>query len=395
MPTFRYSAADADGNPVSGELEAATSDEALQALAARGLQAEPSGIWEIAQPTSGRRELSAEEAVDLTAQMADLAKAGLPLAPGLRAMADECSHRRVSHVLREVASELESGGSLESAFEALGARFPRHVRGVVLAGLRSGRLPEALEEFVEVERDQVDLRHRVWLAMAYPGLLLLILAVLFFFLAGFVIPQFAAVYEDFGVELPPLTQLIVWCSLPGLRGLAGLPALLLYLLLFLATTRIPVWGRRVLYAIPLFGPLWRFQALAAFSRLMGLMLSQQIPLPDALRFTADGLREADLAVACRRAARQIRDGQSLSESLFGYWQFPPTLKPFIHWGEQSAALAEGFRAAGEMFERRLRAAAGVFEVVMPAIVFLIVIASIGLLIVGLFLPLISLIQSLT
>ena len=395
MPTYRYSATDASGDPVSGELEAAGADEALQELTARGLRAEPGSIWEIAEPMSRRGVLSAEEAVDVAAQVAELAKAGLPLAPGLRAMAEEFSHRRVSNVLRDLAHELDAGASLESAFEAEGTRFPRHVRGVVLAGLRSGRLPEALERFVEVERDRADLRHRVWAAMAYPGLLLLIVALLFFFLAGFVIPQFAKVYADFEAELPALTQVLVWFSLPGLRGLAGLPALLLYLLLFLATTRMPIWGRRVLYAIPLFGPLWRLQALTAFSRLMGLMVGQQVPLADALRFTADGLRETDLAVACRRAARQVRDGHSLTESLFGYWQFPPTLKPFVQWGERSAALAEGFDAAGEMFERRLRAQANVFETVVPAIIFLAVITSIGFVVLGLFMPLISLVQKLT
>ena len=87
--------------------------------------------------------------------------------------------------------------------------------------------------------------------------------------------------------------------------------------------------RRVFYAVPLVGPVWRWAGLFNFSRLMALLLGQQVPLPSALRLTAAGLRESDLAAACREAAEEVEAGRSLSECLAEFWQFPPSLRPLV------------------------------------------------------------------
>ena len=58
------------------------------------------------------RKLSAEEATELAARVAELTKAGLPLGDGLRALAGELSGRRLPHVLRVLADRLDAGDDL-------------------------------------------------------------------------------------------------------------------------------------------------------------------------------------------------------------------------------------------------------------------------------------------
>ena len=118
------------------------------------------------------RRLSPEETADLAARVAELSKAGLPLGEGLRGLAAESSSRRLSRVLHSMADDLDAGADLAAAIDSQGRRLPPHLRGLILAGLRTGRLAEALEEYVDLHRSESDLRHRLWAALAYPLLLL-------------------------------------------------------------------------------------------------------------------------------------------------------------------------------------------------------------------------------
>ena len=114
----------------------------------------------------------------MAARVAELTKAGLPLGPGLRALAGELPGRRLPHVLRAMADRLDAGVDLAATIEAEGRRLPTCLRGLVLAGIHSGRLAEVLEEYVDLQRSQLELRRRVWLSLAYPLVLLLAMTLL-------------------------------------------------------------------------------------------------------------------------------------------------------------------------------------------------------------------------
>jgi type II secretory pathway component PulF len=128
---------------------------------------------------------------------------------------------------------------------------------------------------------------------------------------------------------------------------------------------------------------------------MGLLLEQQVPLPDALRVTAVGLRDGNLARGCCRAADDTEKGRPLDESLAARRQFPASLIPVIQWGQRAPALPDAFRAAAEMFEGRSRAQGTVLEIMMLPVMFCIILVFVGFFIIALFLPMISLIQKLS
>jgi type II secretory pathway component PulF len=401
MKKYRYQARDVLGKSVFGELEACGIDEALAQLAAEGLVAERSDVRDVSSPDVARSSdrskgrLSEEEAAELASRVAELAQAGLPLAPGLRAIAAELGGGRVSRLLVEIADRLDAGESLEDAMGIEGGRFPAHLRGLVLAGVETGHLPEMLQQYVTYQQDRSALKRRVWLSLAYPMLLLTMVLILYLFFSTCIVPAFNKIYVDFGTELPAITQLLIVVCRPSMRFLLCLPAFLFYVMLLLSTTQLPVWGRRVLYAVPLLGPLWRLSGMASFARLLALLVEQEVPLPQALRYAAEGLRAPDLTAACFGAARQVQGGRSLGEAMAGYWQFLPTLRSFADWGQRGECLADALRAAGDVFERRLRVQTRLFDIILPAILFIIVLGFISLTLIALFMPLISLITTLS
>src|SRR4051812_33033202 len=99
------------------------------------------------QDQRGTKHLSRHDATQLSEQIADLTRAGLPLPSGLRALGEELPSGRLRRMLDALSHSLEEGASLEKAIDAQGTRLPAHLRGLVLAGEGTGRTGEVLGRF--------------------------------------------------------------------------------------------------------------------------------------------------------------------------------------------------------------------------------------------------------
>lgn len=339
-------------------------------------------------------KLTSEETAQLGGQLAQLAKSGLPLAPGLRAMAEELPMGAVSRMLRQLAAELDAGRRLDAALEVQGPRFPAHLRGLILTGVRSGRLAETFEEFVTIQRNRIEQRRRLWMILAYPLFLVLMLLGLFVFFSMVITPMLTEMVASFEFRSSPLTVLLGHMTSPAAAlWVLGISAGLAVAAILTGVMRgKAAWAQDLCYNVPVLGPLWRWGRLAEFSRLMGVLLEQQVPLPTALRLTADGLGDPSLAAGCRRLAELVAGGAGLADSLPRVRQFPASLRPIVQWGQQIPALPEAFRAAAEMYEGRARSQAMFLEVILLPLVLLLVLVAVSLLLFGVMLPIVMLIR---
>ncbi|NQU24749.1 MAG: type II secretion system F family protein [Candidatus Nealsonbacteria bacterium] len=340
-------------------------------------------------------KLTTEQAVELAARVAELSQAGLPLPAGLRALGDELPGRRQRRSLHELADRMQAGQTLDGAVEALGDRFPAYVRGLIVAGVRSGRLAEVFEEFVELQRDHRELVRRVWTRLAYPIVLLTMLGGMLLFLKYYLIDEFVKIFEEFDAELPIVTQVFIGSSGAGLWLLQIGAALLSGTLVLAWLMPSAAWAPRVVYAVPLIGPLWRWSRLKQFSAMLAVLLRQEVPLPEALRLTADGVGEAHLALGCRRAAEQVEAGMPFSEALASHLAFPPSIIPLVEWGGQASAMDDALGAAAEMFAGRVQSQEGLMKTVVLPLTFLVVIGFVSFLAVAMMAPMVSLVRSLS
>jgi len=396
MAHYRYTALDRDGERRWGEIEASGEEEAIAKLAALGLRPESVVFEGDAEPAPVAGTLSPAEAAHLGGQVSELAKASLPLGPGLRAMSEEFGSRRVRAALRRVADRLDAGAPLEEALASQWPHLPEHLRCLLEAAVRSGRFTETADEMAAIERARIDLRRHLLVIFAYPLFLLVVILVLLF-MSTFFVPQFAKIYADFGNEIPALTRVMITVFSPFggmvLLGLAGVCAATLPI--YLGGRSRVAWVQKVLYGVPLVGPIWRFRGLGEFSRLMEVLLGLKVPLPQALRAAGAGVREGDLRVAARAMAEMVESGTPLSEAIRRFPEFPATFRPLVQWGEQSASLAEAFRGAAEMCHGRLRFQGLFTDAVLLPGMLLVVVFFVGFFMVAMMLPLISLIQCLS
>ena len=396
MPRYRYTATDAAGNRSTGELDAESAAAATGELQAKGLSVETLQLQ--SESSGSQRRLTDQQVTDLAHQVAGTTRGGLPLAGGLRALAEETTSGPLRFVLWTLADQLDAGLSLEDAMRSHGDRLPAHMRALVFAGVRTGKLGQVLEQHVKYFNMVSELRRKLWASLAYPALLIGALSSLMFLVSVFVVSGFKRIFMDFGVELPWITLVMVRVSEFVTSGWWLVPLLLA--VLFVGWVSLGgIWNaaarRRLAYRIPFVGPVLRWSALARFCHLLGLLVESELPLPAALQLAGDGSRDPEIADACRSVTLSTEAGLSLSNSLTSRRRFPAELAQIIGWGEGVQTLPEAMYMAGEMFEGRARLHTTFVITAASPVTFVFLIFGVGLTVIALFAPLFKLMSELS
>jgi type II secretory pathway component PulF len=351
--------------------------------------------WE-SNAAGGR--LTGAESAELSGQLANLTSAGLPLGSSLAALADEMPNGRLRRAMKELARMLESGVTLSEAVEGQKRRIPAHLRGLVLAGLRAGRLGDVLGEFSGYLNVGADLKRRLWLNLAYPVLSMAIAATLFAFVSVLLVPQFEGIFRDFGIPLPGATIAVLEIA-SGVRAILPTLALLmvgLFLLWGAGPILLPPGTMRSLAArVPIVGRVWRWTSLAEFCHLLGLLVENRLPLSESLRLTGEGVVDSDVTVTCQKMARDVESGRDLAQAMSRCWLFPAELPRLVSWSEQQGSLPEVLHMAGEMFAARASAHSTFAGALIGVLAVLLILWGMFTVVAGLMLPLIILMNKLS
>ncbi len=343
--------------------------------------------------------LSRHEATELSRQVANLAQSGLPLPSGLRALAEEVPSPGLQHVLRQVADDLQAGESLDEALRSQGPRFPAPLRGLIAAGTRSGHLAESLGRFLDVHDLGDSLRRQLRFSLIYPTLLILVASGMFVFVSVTSANSFENLFRDFGVDLPAITvQLLIASSAVVGIGWWMLIAPILAIVVLWGSMRILLGEGeryRVIHSLPLIGPLARFTAIAEFCPILALLLESDVPLPEALRLTADSCKDQAMGESAREMAEEVESGGSLGDAMKDRRPFPAGFHAFVAWAERNRGLVEALNMSAATFEERAKAQAAFVARFCNTLAMVVVLWWVGITVVALLLPLIYLINVLS
>ncbi len=348
----------------------------------------------------GRGEISADSLVEATRQIAALAGAGLPLPSGLEALARELPVRSpIRRMLGRVAVRIQGGAALDEALEDEGDRFPSSLRGLISAGLRSGRLADSLGRFLDVYELGRALRAQLAMSLIYPTLLFLVAFALFVLSSVLASNGFESTFADFGLDLPWVTRqmLTVSRSVVGAGAwLAAAPVLGVAIVwLTMKLTLDPAERVKMLHWVPILGPLARYTALAQFCPILATLVETDVPLPEALKLAGESSRDAGMAAAARAMAGRVEAGESLGDAVGDRPPFPRGFGKFLAWAETNRGLVEALRMSSETFESQARTQATFIAKFCNMVSVVFVLWWVGLTVVSLYLPMIQLMNAIS
>jgi type II secretory pathway component PulF len=292
-----------------------------------------------------------------------------------------------------LADGISRGASLEQYLQSDSLAFPPYLAGLLRAGIRSGRLSNVLSELSDHYRDRQDL-WQIRMALFYPAVLIGLLTMIMALLLIWVIPEMGRMFADFGAEVPRSTKSLLWFSSEGWMYFCGaLAAVVVGALLIRIFGGAKAW-MRVVASTPGLGNLFQWSGLAEFAQLLRLLVGQGMPLPESLRLTADAVRNANVADSSQRLADRVQRGQRLADGMAQDPQIPGQLVSIVRVGEENGDLPTALQAGAELLEGHIQLRSQLLTLLLPPILFIIIAGCCLVLMVCLFLPVFSLIQSL-
>lgn len=339
--------------------------------------------------------LSGGDAEAVVAAVAAIGASGRPLPDGLRAAANEVASRRLAGELNRMAESLENGSTFDEVITNQQRRFPRHVTGLIQAGVQTNQLGSVLLDLIQWQRCQTELQRSLVAAFTYPAILCLLTVAILVFAEIVVVGPFLKLFDEFGMTVPYITHVLIWGHEFGLAWGIGFLSLLCCGLGLFRGFGGPARWRRFVSTIPLIGVFWKWSGIAEWTRTMAVLIDHGAALPDALRLASDAIRDRHVAEISRKLAQQVEDGSKLTEAVARFPGLPTTLLPYVRWGERTGQLAEAFRTVGDMYDGRVHMRCELLKSIVPPIVFVVLATSILLVVVGLYAPMFTLLNALS
>jgi general secretion pathway protein F len=365
MARFRYKATSASGEVANGEID--MRDEAAAVERVRSMNLIPIRIEAVAasegratrggSPLFSRRRIGQKQVGEMTRELATLLRAGLPLDRALEILIGMSQTPPMESMLTKIRDDVRGGAALSKALEEHPDVFARFYVGMIKAGEAGGVLATVLQRISEFMERAKELRDTVTSALIYPTILVLAAVGSVLLLMVFVVPQFSQMFEQSGKALPLPTQIVIgagqwlreyWWSLP-----AGL--LLVNRLIAWQKShpqRRLAWDRRLL-KMPLGGDLLTKVEVARFSRMLGTLLANGLPLLSALTIVKDTVDNSQIAASLESAREQLKAGQGLAQPLMAENVFPPLAVHMMKVGEETGRLGEMLDRIADVYDREV------------------------------------------
>lgn len=358
MAYFSYKAKGSQGKRVTGFVEAPSKETATRLLHDKQLF-----VVAISEARGSDRGDSASlrvkrvgfgEIVNFTRQLSTMVVAGLSLPEALSILKSQTQNSALASVLTEIEHQIVGGGNLGNAL----AKYPQHFSQIyialVRAGESSGQLDAVLARLADNLEAQRDFRSKVTGAMIYPVIIVAGMGIVVMIMMTVVIPKLTELYNDFGVDLPVATQVLISVSTFFVHWwwfvIAMIVAVTYGFVRWKKTNQGELVIDTLVLHIPLFGELQKKVILVEFTRTLSMLISSGIRILDALQVLKDALGNVLFRNAIVDISKRVERGFPLGETFAQYPVFPPIVSQMMKVGEETGKLDDTLLKLSRYFQ---------------------------------------------
>lgn len=399
MPKYTYKAKKRSGEIVEGVLEADNRTLVVNRLhsmeyfpllvqeeGGKGLQTEIS--------LKAFERIGARDICNFTRQVSNLLRSGLPLSRALGVLQDQTENAKFREVIRSLKSSVAGGNTFAEALAEHEKIFPPLFTNMVHAGEVSGSLDTVMERLADFEEKELDTRNKIISAMAYPAIMVVVGSGVIIVLLTFVIPRFTIMFQQMDQQLPAITQFLVsvsaflksyWYILLG--GLAG--GIFLYRK-YQATPE----GRKHIdtlkLKIPLIKDFLQKREITKFSRTMGTLLGNGVPILKALEIVEAVITNTVIASHIAVVRDNIREGEKVSDHLGSGGIFPPMVVSMVAIGEETGSLETTLERIAVAYDADTERAMRTITTLIEPMLILLMGVVVGFIVMAMILPIFAL-----
>ncbi len=329
-----------------------------------------------------------------TTELATLLEAGLPLDKALEMLESLAGAGRFREVIADLCQRVRGGSDLSAALAAWSRLFSPFYINLIRAGEVSGALATVMVTLARFLERSAKLRDSLIAALVYPVILLVSALFALSIILGVVVPEIALMFEDAGQNLPWYTRTVVTLGAFMEQYWWILFALILGIVVGLRQAGATVRGRlrldALLLELPLLGTLIRQVEAARFARSLGTMLGHGVALLEAISISKEIASNRVIALALKRVAESIHEGEGLASPLKHGAVFPDLALKLIHVGEESGQLEKMLLKVADIYEHAVETSIKRLIAILGPLLILVLAAIIAGIMISVIMPILNL-----
>ncbi|MCR5508198.1 MAG: type II secretion system F family protein [Lachnospiraceae bacterium] len=386
MPSFAYEAINTKGITVKGSIDADNIDKAQAMLKAQELI--PVTVRETGALTKDLNfeiggHPKARDYSIMCRQFVSMTQAGVSLIDALNMLSDQTENKRLQKAIREIQADVEKGESLTVSMQKQKI-MPPLLCSMVEAGEASGSLDVAFDRMATHFEKDARLKAMVKKAAIYPIIVIIVAIAVVIVMLRMVIPTFADMFKDMGMDLPAITKGVI-----ALSNFIGERWYVLIAIIVAAVIGIRAFKKssfgEMLFAqmglkMPLFGSLTIKTASARFARTISTLLAAGLPLVDAVGITANIMDNKLIKNALLASKDEIVQGTPLSVPLKQCGLFPPMVYQMTRIGEESGDIEGLLEKLADYYDEEVEQATAALMAAMEPMIIVVLAGIVGTLI---------------
>jgi type IV pilus assembly protein PilC len=394
MAAYAYSAINAEGVELSGQIHAPDVEAAREQLRMRGLLAQM--LDEL--PAEGEegvrtvfKKIKPKSLQIFSRQFATMIDAGLSVVSALVILEEQTEDKYLATIIAELRADVEGGLLLSQAMARHPKIFSRLYIAMVEAGEAAGILDQVLDRAAYQIEKETRLKRRVKGAMIYPTMVLIFATLVLIGMLLFLVPIFVDIFKSLGGELPILTQYVVNAS-NFLRNqwMFFFPALGVA---FFGLRRLKrteqgrrVWDRIKLRVPMKIGSIVLKVTMARFSRTLATLVAAGVDIIKALEITGQTAGNWVVEEALADVRAKVHEGVPIAEPLIENPVFPPMVGHMVRIGEETGELETMLAKIADFYEDEVDAAVQSLTAIIEPLMMIAVGLVVGIIIIAMYLP---------
>ena len=386
---FEWEGKDAKGNKQKGLVSSPSMDLVKAKLRRQGIIAPK--VKKKKSSGGSSQKITPGDIAIFARQLTTMMGAGVPMVQSFEIVANGMDNKAMRDMVIGVKAEVEGGSNLTNALRKYPDQFDDLFCSLTEAGEQSGTLETLLNEIATYKEKSESLKKKIKKAMFYPIAVLVVAFIVTAILLMFVVPQFEALFQGMGGDLPAFTQMIVtasellqkWWYMIGF-GIGGIIWIFVQ-----AKKRSKAFSEfldKVSLKAPVFGEIVVKAATARFARTLATMSKAGVPLVEAMDSVAGVAGNSVFEKAILKMKDEAATGQQLQRSIEASGLFSNMVVQMVAIGEESGSIDEMLAKVADFYEEEVDNAVDAMTSLMEPMIMAFLGVVIGGLVVGMYLP---------
>jgi type IV pilus assembly protein PilC len=388
---FDWEGKDRGGKPVRGDSRGAGEIQVRAALRRQGVL-----VTKIKKRRMrAGRPVRAKDLTIFTRQLAAMMKAGVPLLQAFDIVGRGNPNPRVTRLLNDIRTDVETGTSLNVAFRKYPLHFDNLYCNLVEAGEAEGVLDQLLDRLASYMEKTEAMKSKIKSALMYPIAVLVVAFVVTAVIMIFVVPAFKDVFSSFGADLPAPTLFVIamsevfvrywWLIFGSLFG-----GVYFFREAWRRSERVQQLMDRLLLRLPIFGTLVEKSCVARWTRTLSTMFAAGVPLVEALDSVGGATGNSVYAKATTKIQQEVSTGSGLTAAMGNARIFPSMVLQMCEIGEEAGSIDHMLGKAADFYESEVDDMVAGLSSLMEPIIIVILGTMIGGIVVAMYLPIFKL-----